>query len=432
MYWNRLALRDEGPLVLSIKYSDRATRARILSRSLGGADLPFINRVVVRMDRDTALAMEEDVGITDVEVFGSRTSDRTFHKLLELYRIYLYQVSGRFNVSIVNFSQGVSYWDRNSDERGDRTIAEALDALASRIVPVLVAVGDGPEFGVGAWAMAPSVLPVVATKASGREILENSARPQAGRVPWRTVLYADGAPVVGSNVAAAASSCGEGAHLTADQMLHPESAVVPQPGGSSYATFKATWNVCFIQQYAEILRVQLRARTPVGDVEVEPFVAYYVDSPVNSECPPLRFRWADRRQQVAPPKYQIRAADKARLDRFVNGNSLELRTVFSASLLKAFLNRLDSYPMTGVVTNERYVSSDAVLAMLKALRMRDLVEMAANPNNVKFDEWKKKADADPAPLVASDLVDSLDTYCRTQTMFLVLSDEEKPFLETMP
>lgn len=64
--------------------------------------------------------------------------------------------------------------------------------------------------------------------------------------------------------------------------------------------------------------------------------------------------------------------------------------------------------------------------------MRDLVEMAANPNNVKFDEWKKKADADPAPLVASDLVDSLDTYCRTQTMFLVLSDEEKPFLETMP
>ena len=58
--------------------------------------------------------MQGDPGIADIEIFGQRTADRTFHKLLEFYRVYLYQVSGRFNISVVNFSQGVPYWDRNS------------------------------------------------------------------------------------------------------------------------------------------------------------------------------------------------------------------------------------------------------------------------------------------------------------------------------
>ena len=229
-FWDRLALRDDAPMVLSVKYADLATRGRVMAKAMGGADLPFINRVVVRMARDAALSLQQDGGVEDVEVFGPRTADRTFHKLLELYRVYLYQVSGRFDISVVNFSQGVAYWDRNSEERGDRTMAEALDVLASRIVPVLVAVGDGQEFGIGAWALAPSVLPVVATTAAGAAILPDSARPAAGPAPWKTVLYANGETVAGIENAGGERACGAGAHLTADQMLHPEVSTGPSAG----------------------------------------------------------------------------------------------------------------------------------------------------------------------------------------------------------
>lgn len=206
--------------------------------------------------------------------------------------------------------QGVSYWDRNTGERGDKTIAEALDVLASRIAPVFVAIGDGPELGVGGWALAPSALPVVATKSNGSEILPNSARPPVENPPWRTLLYADGEPTGGQNASPQDVACGAGAHLTADQMLRPEAAVIPPPGGSSYATFKATWNACFIHQFTEILRVQLRARTGVGNVEVEPFVAYYVDSPVNKSCAATRYRWADQREQLEAPRYEVKAEDQ--------------------------------------------------------------------------------------------------------------------------
>jgi hypothetical protein len=431
-FWDRLALRDDAPLVLSVKYADRAARSRVLEKSLGGADLPFINRIIVRIARNAALSLQGDSSLTDVEILGPRSADRTFHKLLELYRVYLYQVSGRFEISVVNFSQGVPYWDRNSDERGDRTIAEALDVIGVRVAPVLVAVGDGPEFGIGEWAMARAALPVVATSSGGAQILANSARPPPGQVPWNTVLYADGAPTAGKNLNSSTKACGEGAHLTADQMLHPESAFVPEPGGSSFATFKATWNVCFIHQYTEILRVQLRARTPVGSVEVEPFVAYYVDSPVDKACPATQYRWADQRFQADAPKYEIRAADKARLDEFVNGNSLELRANYSIPILRAFLNHLPPHPMTSARASERYVSSDAVLAMLRSFRLRDLVEVAANPRNIKFENWKKIADRDPAPVIRSELVDAIDSYCRNQTLFLVLSDEATPIFDTMP
>jgi hypothetical protein len=273
---------------------------------------------------------------------------------------------------------------------------------------------------------------VVATTANGRQILPNSARPQAGRSPWRTVVYADGEPTAGLNVTSSEASCGEGAHLTADQMLHPESAFVPKPGGSSYATFKATWNICFIHQYTEVLRVQLRARTSVGRVEVEPFVAYYVDSPVNKTCNATRHRWADQRYQVEPPTYDVRAADKARLDGFVNGHSLELRPNYSIPLLKAFLNRLPPHRMTNAAANERYVTSQAIISMLKGFRLRDLVEVAANPRNLNFEEWKKKAEADRAPVIAADLVDAIEGYCRSRSLFLVLSDETTPFFSEMP
>lgn len=431
VFWDRLALREDAPLVLSVKYADLATRSRVLTKSLGGADLPFINRTIVRMTLSAALSLQGDPGVTDVEIFGSRTADRTFHKLLELYRVYLYQVSGRFNISVVNFSQGVPYWDRNSAERGDRTIAEALEVIGARIAPVLVAVGDGPEFGIGAWALAPSVLPVVATIGGGNAIMDNSARPQSKDVPWKMILYADGEPTPAQNIPSAGRACGEGAHLTADQMLDPELAYVQKPGGSSYATFKATWNVCFIHQFTEIVRLQLRARTPVGPVEADPFVAYYVDSPVNKTCPATQYRWADQRYQAEPPKYEIRASDKARLDSFVNGHSLELRPNYSIPLLKAFLNHLPPHPLSVAGANERYVSSDAVLTMLKSFRLRDLVEVAANPRNVKFEEWKQMADKDPQPVLSSDLIKAIDEYCRQRTLLLILSDETSPFFDTM-
>ncbi len=91
--------------------------------------------------------MQGDPGIADIEIFGQRPADRTFHKLLELYRVYLYQVSGRFNISVVNFSQESRIGTEirrsvvigPSPKRWKRSVADR---------PALVAVGDGPEFGV--------------------------------------------------------------------------------------------------------------------------------------------------------------------------------------------------------------------------------------------------------------------------------------------
>jgi hypothetical protein len=144
------------------------------------------DRLIARMAKDNALSLQKDAGVVDLELLAPHSADYTFHRLMELYRVYLYQVSGRFNIPAVNFSQGVSYWDRNSEERGDKTIAEALDAIASRIAPVFVAIGDGQELGIGGWALAPSVLPVVATKDSGAKVMSNSARPPAENPPWKT------------------------------------------------------------------------------------------------------------------------------------------------------------------------------------------------------------------------------------------------------
>jgi hypothetical protein len=430
-FWDRLALRDDAVVFLSVKYTDREARKRIFDKAVDGADLPFISRLIIRINRDDALSLEKDPGIADAEILAFHSADYTFHRLLELYRVYLYQVSGRFNISAVNFSQGVSYWDRNSEERGDRTIAEAIDVLASRIAPVFVAIGDGPELGVGGWAMAPSALPVIATAGKGTQILSNSAKPPTQNAPWKTVLYADGEPTAGRSSDSLQQACGAGAHLTADQMLHPETAAIPNPGGSSYATFKATWNACFVHQFTEIVRVQLRARTAVGLAEVEPFVAYYVDSPVDKTCPATQYRWADQRLQLEAPKYEIKAEDKIRLDRFVSGNSIELRANYSVPILKAFLNHLPSRPLSAAKLNQRYVSSDGVLKMLASFSLADLVDAAANPRNVQFEEWKRKAGNDTAPVLRPELVSAIEDYCRTKTLFLTLPDEADPFLSQL-
>ncbi|TAY98663.1 hypothetical protein ELH79_09400 [Rhizobium leguminosarum] len=430
-FWDRLALRNETFSILSIKYADAQARERIVHLVSGSADLPFINRVVVRIERERALSLQGDPDIVDVEVFGSASADRTFHKLLELYRVYLYQVSGRFNISALNFSQNVNYFDRNSQERGDRTIAEALEILGSRIVPSFVAVGDGANFGVGSWAKAQSVIPVVATMHGGSSIMSNSARPARENAVWPLVLYADGEPATGLDEASRAPACGEGSHLTADQMIHPESARVPAPGGSSYATFKATSSLCPIQQYTELLRVMLRARTPVGFVEVEPFVAYYVDSPVNRECPALNYRWADQRLQFGAPKYAISAEDKLRLDSFVSGNSIELRPNYSIPLAKAFLSQLPELHMTDAGVKERSVSHLQVLEMLRAFRFSDLLEVAANKRNIRFSQWKNLAERYDRPIIDARLIDAIQSYCENQSLFLVLSDEEKPFFDAM-
>lgn len=150
-----------------------------------------------------------------------------------------------------------------------------------------------------------------------------------------------------------------------------------------------------------------------------------------SRCPATRYRWADQRYRTEPPTYDIRARDKARLVRFATDNSLELRANYSIPLLKAFLNHLPAQSMKGTAPNERYITAKAVLGMLKGFRLRDLVDVAANPRNVKFEEWKRKADTDSAPVVAPDLIDAVEHYCRNHAQFLVLSDEATPFLQEM-
>ncbi len=430
-FWDRLANRPGLNFVLSIKYKDAQARGRIIEAAMGSADLPFINRIVARFEPEQALSLQGDPGIEDVEVFGASSADRTFHKLLELYRVYLYQVSGRFNISALNFSQNVNYFDRNSDERGDKTIAEALEVLGSRVVPSLVAVGDGAVFGVGSWARSRSVIPVVATAHDGKSITSNSARPDGEEALWPLVLYADGEPTAGLDQASQEPSCGEGSHLTADQMIHPETARIPDPGGSSFATFKATSSLCPIQQYSELLRVMLRARTPVGLVEVEPFVSYYVDSPVNRKCPALMYRWADQRHQFGAPQYPITAENKVKLDSFVSGNSVELRANYSIPLVKAFLAKLPEVTMTDAKSTERAISAGAVLAMLRNFRFTDLLDVGANRKNVRFARWKQLAENNGKPIVEGSLIDAIQAYCENQSLFLVLPDEEKAFFQHM-
>ena len=70
--------------------------------------------------------------------------------------------------------------------------------------------------------------------------------------------------------------------------------------------------------------------------------------------------------------------------------------------------------------------------MLRGFRLRDLVEVAANRNSVKFEEWKRKAEADSSPVIDASLVDAIEQYCRNDTLFLVLSDEAEPFFDAMP
>jgi hypothetical protein len=88
--------------------------------------------------------------------------------------------------------------------------------------------------------------------------------------------------------------------------------------------------------------------------------------------------------------------------------------------------------MTSSCLNERYVSAAAILSMLKSFRLRDLVEVAANPKNIKFEEWKRKADQDVAPVISPNLIEAIENYCRNQSLFLSLSDEAVPFLDSMP
>jgi len=99
--------------------------------------------------------------------------------------------------------------------------------------------------------------------------------------------------------------------------------------------------------------------------------------------------------------------------------------------LKAFLNRLPSHPLSAARLNQRYVSADGILKMLASFSLTDLVDVAANPRNIKFEEWKRKAVNDTAPVLRPELVSAIEEYCRTKTLFLALPDEAQPFLSEM-
>ena len=190
--------------------------------------------------------------------------------------------------------------------------------------------------------------------------------------------------------------------------------------------FVPTWNACFIRQYMQIVQAHLSATTPVGDVQLEPFIAYYVDTPVPKNCPLLNNRWADQRKKFLPI-YPITVTIKERLQRFFYDNVVQFRMVYSPPLLREFFKQLPSRDYTEFARHERYVNSHDVVSMLKRLTLADLVRMAANKRSYYYGKWLKLAEQDKAPVIEAGIVDRIDNYCRTATLFVVLPDDHKGF-----
>lgn len=408
---------DDG-VTISVKYTGREARNAAWSIAAQGMQLDFISRLVIDTNADKVLQLCQRDDIADIEVIGTTEKDTTLYRLLEVWRVYHYVIGGRFNVSAFNFSQGVRPVALHRGISAERTMAEALDTLARKAAPVFVAAGNSGEAGVSDYIDSESVLPVAATLEHGNAIFAPSSRPAATDHP-RLFLFADGGPRPRSEVDQTDNTCPKSEHLTVGQMMAPDEAGI-DPGGSSFATFAASAAACPVHQYLQIVDAYLSATRAVGEVQVEPFIAYYVDNPITASCSALKNRLADKRSKY-DVKYNISVPEKIRFQDFFFGNSVEFNLSYSTPLLRSFFRSMpEQHLVEGYQGPQRYVSTSAVLAHLRGMTFADWLNIAANKNSLYFPGWMAAAQKDSAPLLDSETIDAIGAYCRNYSLFIVL------------
>lgn len=421
----RIEAAEDDRLTISVKYRSHDARDFVWSIADARVHLDFISRVVsdTRADRALPLCRRDDV--EDIEIIADAEKDSTLHRLLEVWRVYHYVLGGRFEISAFNFSQGVRTAALHKDKSGERTMAEALDTLGLKAAPVFVAAGNAGTAGLSEYTSGASVFPVVATEGYGHAIFPPSSRPSAGDDPRRLFLFADGAPRPQGPVDDLAGACPTTEHLTIGQMLLPEEAGI-DIGGSSFATFTATATACPVHQYLQIVNAYLSAIHTVGEVRLDPFVAYYVDNPISPTCPALTYRLADRREKYIPI-YRLNIPQKSRIQDFFFGNSIEFNLRYSPPILQYFYRSLpEQHLAEGYEGAQRYVSISAVLDRLREMTFADWLEIGANKHSLYYQSWRSAAAQDPTPILDGETIDAIAEYCRIGSLFIILPDIAAP------
>lgn len=416
-----LEAAERDPVTLSVRYSSPEARDLVWSIAEVAMHLDFISRIVADTRADRALPLCGRNDVVDIEKIAGTEKDSALHRLLEVWRVYHYVIGGRFEVSAFNFSQGVRTAALHKDKSGERTIAEALDAVGRKAAPVFVAAGNAGTAGLSEYAYGESAFPVVATESHGRAILATSSRPGAGDAPRRLILFADGAPRPQGPIDDLGEACPTTEHLTVGQMLLPEQAGI-DPGGSSFATFAATAAACPVHQYLHIVNAYLSATRAVGDVPVDPFVAYYVDNPISPTCPALTYRLADRREKYVP-RYTLTVPQKSRIQEFFFGNSIEFNLRYSPQILRHVYRSLpDRRLIAGYTGEQRYISTSVVLNRLRQMTFADWLDIGANKRSLYYARWRAAAVQDPAPMLDRQTIDAIAEYCRVGSLFIILPD----------
>ncbi|MEP4987070.1 MAG: hypothetical protein ABJV68_05180 [Paracoccaceae bacterium] len=412
-------------VTVSVKYGTRELQNRVLQVSNPVMHLDFISRVVGDAKGEDILALCDDPGVRDIEYIAPNQKDSTLHRLLEVYRVYHYVIGGRFPIAAVNFSQGVRRDAIGNNVSGERTMAEALDVVARRAAPVFVAAGNSGDTRLSRYAEGEHVFPVVAAQGNGAALFPETSRPDAMTDKGRLFLFADGAPrIETSRIDELPGALDPKHHLTLGQLLMPERSQITV-GGSSFATFAATPTACLVHQYLQVVDFHLSAEKPVGQVQAQPFVSYYVDNGIPQDVPALKNRLADKRKKYAPI-YEISTSNKQRFDDFFFGNTVEFNLRYSTPILRAFYRTLPEVDLAGGFEGyQRYVSFDAVLGKLRAMTFADWIAIAGNKRSTYFGRWIDLAQQDPAPLFDNATMDAIAAYCRDYTLFIILSDEAK-------
>lgn len=410
------------PVFASIRYESREARNAAWSAADTAMHLEFISRVIARAPADRLWPLCEREDVSDIELIGEGEKDSVLHRLLELWRIHHYVVGGRFEISAFNFSQGVRASAIGKDRSAERTMAEALEAIARKLAPVFVAAGNEAAVGVSKYAVGASVFPVVATENAGAAIYGKSSRPDGSVDPRRLFLFADGAPRPPAPIDEEAAACEQTGHLTVGQMLLPEEAGI-DPGGSSFATFAATAAVCPIHQYLEVMNAYLSATQTVGATRLHPFIAYYVDNPISPDCPTLDLRLADKQRKFAPI-YYLQAPEKQRIQNFFFGNSVVFNLRYSTPLLRAFFRSLPETTLAEEFRGpQHYVSQRTVLQHLSGMTFSDWLALGGNRRSLYYSRWREKAAEDTAPVLSPDILRTIAQYCEAASLFVVLSDD---------
>lgn len=415
-------LSENDPFIASIKYEGTDARNAVWSIAEKAVHLEFISRIVIEAParRLWSLCARDDV--VHIELIGDQEKDSVLHRILELWRINQYIVGGRFNVSAFNFSQGVRKEAMGQRESAEKTLAEALESISRRLAPVFVAAGNTGTTDLNAYANGQSVFPVVATEPDGLEIYSGSSRPGQKSDPRRLFLFSDGAPRPPGGIDAKHLACESGDHLTIGQMLLPENARI-DPGGSSFAAFAATAAACPVHQYLEVMNAYLSAGKAVGDVQLDPFVAYYVDNSVSPSCPALENRLADKRKQYAPI-YNLRIPQKKRIQDMFFGNSMLFNLRYSTPLLRSFF---ESLPETSLIEGyegaQRIVSQEVVQQRLSEMTFSDWLEIGGNKRSLYYPRWLAIAGRDIAPVLPRETIEQIAGYCQVASLFIVLPDD---------